>query len=213
MRNIVKSGERKKERKKRLVKSTNKENAQHKITSYWNKIFLCLSLYICSLSLYLYVIISISMLWCIFQSPSLPLSVTVFISISIYISVFISTSVSHLFGRRDLRACLIVLFPGRRLKKSARISDMSLDSSTAGNVLVTIASSKMGSSEMRDEWGKRGEEGNEFRWDTKMRWEERTVQDRTGQDRTGQDRTGQDRTGREEKTKRYRNGEGCRKKE
>ena len=114
-----------------------------------------LSLYIFSLSLYLYVMIYLYVT--IYLYVIMYLSIALFISISIYISLFISISVvisisvSHLFGRRDLRACLIVLFPGRRLKKSARISDMSLDSSTAGNVLVTIASSKMGSSEMRDE--------------------------------------------------------------
>ena len=77
-------------------------------------------------------------------------------ALSLSIPVFAPVSFPYLFGRRDLRACLIVLFPGRRLRKSARISDMSLDSSTAGNVLVTIASSKMEWNHRRREAKRRG---------------------------------------------------------
>ena len=49
---------------------------------------------------------------------------------------------SHLSGRRDLSACLIVLFPGRRVKKSASMSDITFVSSIAGRVVVTRVSSK-----------------------------------------------------------------------
>ena len=48
---------------------------------------------------------------------------------------------TYLSGFKDLNACLIVLLPGRRFKKSARMLDNNIVSSIAGSVVVMRASS------------------------------------------------------------------------